>query len=55
MMGSYGRAEGEDWKNPSNLCNSVADMMRAFDPNVILVIGYLAAAPASLNAFQAVG
>lgn len=39
MMGSYGRAEGEDETNFPKTFHPVAEHVRAFDPNVILVIG----------------
>lgn len=38
-MGSYGRAEGEDLEKFPRTFHPVAEHVRAFDPNVILVIG----------------
>lgn len=38
-MGSYGRAEGEDLEKFPKTFHPVAEHVRAFDPNVILVIG----------------
>ena len=39
MMGSYGRAEGEDLQKFPRTFHPVAEHARVFDPNVILVIG----------------
>jgi hypothetical protein len=38
-MGSYGRAEGEDTQRFPKTFHPIAEHARAFDPNVVLVIG----------------
>ena len=39
QMGSYGRAEGEDEGTFPRTFHPVAEHVRAFDPNVVLIVG----------------